>query len=526
MSNSAKKALMCSISLALSLTAFTIPCSAQTSVSEKTDFTEFELKQINDAISDYFVLRNDVLKAENLTEALCDSTISDLSIISTDRINYNKKLLENMNMHVVDSNSQISVGSIHIDNTSSNETIIADIYEWNWIEYDSGGEKTDFMGYSIDHIVTLEKNGDENYTVSSDVYDDMFEQVANKPSHVSLPLANQTSEAVDTDSCVPNVTTSTLGKNSSGAVNYDVNLAIEYADRYVMKDYYQGMNTSYYNPEYGYYSGADCANYVSQCLKAGGMNWDYNSSSKDYTSEKQWWSNTNANATKCTSVTDSNSAISWRYVPSFVNYWKSQGYGSPVSVAKPTDLYPGNPVICDWTPNNGTVNYNHVAICVGYNSAGVPIINSHNYDAYHVPYTFYSSAKLYTIKIVSSNKMISRPSSCISITPKTSLQSLTQSTKPNESVYYKFTVSSLNYYTFYSTGIDNTTYDSTAYLYKDIESGSGCTMYMYEVGYDDDSGSSLNFKIREQLKPGTYYLRVYLRDNTVSGRFKLFYQIS
>ena len=46
-----------------------------------------------------------------------------------------------MNMHVVDSNSHISVGSIHIDNTSSNETIIADIYEWNWIEYDSGGEK-------------------------------------------------------------------------------------------------------------------------------------------------------------------------------------------------------------------------------------------------------------------------------------------------------------------------------------------------------------------------------------------------
>lgn len=56
----------------------------------KNDFTEFELKQINDAISDYFVLRNDVLKTGNLTEALCDSTISNLTIISTDRINYNK----------------------------------------------------------------------------------------------------------------------------------------------------------------------------------------------------------------------------------------------------------------------------------------------------------------------------------------------------------------------------------------------------------------------------------------------------
>lgn len=79
-----------------------------------------------------------------------------------------------MNMQVVDSNNQISVNSIYINNTSSNEQVIADIYEWNWIEYNSCGGKTDFMGYSIDHIITLEKNGDEHYTVLSDVYYDMF----------------------------------------------------------------------------------------------------------------------------------------------------------------------------------------------------------------------------------------------------------------------------------------------------------------------------------------------------------------
>lgn len=284
------------------------------------------------------------------------------------------------------------------------------------------------------------------------------------------------------------------------------------------------MNTSYYNPSYGYYDNADCANYVSQCLKAGGMNWDYGSSGKDYQSEEQWWSNTDANAKVCTSQTDPYSAVSWRYVPSFVKYWKNQGYGSPVSVTS-NNLYPGNPVICDWTPNDNVVDYNHVAICVGYNSSGVPINNSHNYDAYHVPYTFYSSANLYTIKIVSSNKMVSTPSSYTIITPNTTVKSLTQSTAPNQSIYYKFTVSSKNYYTFYSTGVDNTTYDSTAYLYKESESVNGCTMYMYEVGYDDNSGSSLNFKIRQQLEPGTYYLRVYLRNNTVNGKFKLYYQI-
>lgn len=515
---------MCLIGLVLSLTSFTVPCSANALMSEKYDFTESELEQINDAISEYFILRNDVLKTANYAEAFCDNTVSDLSIISTDRINYNANLSENMNIRVVDSNNQISVGSIYIDNTSPDGSIVADIYEWNWIEYDSGGEKTDFMGYSTDHIISLEKKEDGNYVVSSDTYEDMFEQVANKSSNVNSLSPIQTTDDVFTDPFVPSEVVSSSGKNASGNVNYDVNLAIEYADKYVIKEYFDGMKTSYYNPEYGYYNNADCANYVSQCLKAGGMKWDYSASGKDYQSEEQWWSNTDTSATTCTSKLDPYSAISWRFVPSFVNYWKNQGYGFSI-VTTSSDLYPGNPVICDWTPNNGVVNYNHAAICVGYNSSGDPIINSHNSDVYHVPYTFYNTATLYTIKIVSSNKMVSKPSTYTNITPKTTLQSLTQSTVPSQSVYYKFTVSSKNYYTFYSTGIDNTTYDSTAYLYKESESVNGCTMYMYEVGYDDNSGSNLNFKIRKQLEPGTYYLRVYLRNNTVSGKFKLFYQI-
>lgn len=92
MGNLAKKALMCSIILSLSLTSFTMPCFSQTLVSEMNDFTEFELNQINYYISDYFSLRNDVLKTSNLTEVLCDSNISDSSVISIDRINYNKNM--------------------------------------------------------------------------------------------------------------------------------------------------------------------------------------------------------------------------------------------------------------------------------------------------------------------------------------------------------------------------------------------------------------------------------------------------
>ena len=80
------------------------------------------------------------------------------------------------------------------------------------------------------------------------------------------------------------------------ALAYDANGAISYADRY----------WSDYNPDYSNYNsiGGDCANFVSQCLRAGGM---------EMTSGWYWYSYNNRSA-------------SWASCPSMYDYFDKAGW--------------------------------------------------------------------------------------------------------------------------------------------------------------------------------------------------------
>ena len=64
------------------------------------------------------------------------------------------------------------------------------------------------------------------------------------------------------------------------------------------------MNPSRYNPSYYYYLGADCCNFVSQCLKAGGMSMS-----------GTWTATLNTSGTPTADSSYSKSGEAWRYVP-------------------------------------------------------------------------------------------------------------------------------------------------------------------------------------------------------------------
>lgn len=57
-------------------------------------------------------------------------------------------------------------------------------------------------------------------------------------------------------------------------MNYDNGSAVAYALKYALSP----------NPDYVYYQGNDCTNFVSQCLRAGGCKNDYNNA-------RPWWYN-------------------------------------------------------------------------------------------------------------------------------------------------------------------------------------------------------------------------------------------
>lgn len=162
------------------------------------------------------------------------------------------------------------------------------------------------------------------------------------------------------------VTEAALGKDAAmdaqlyaaatGTYTYKAAAAAAYADKYWKN----------YNRNYREYRGVDCANFVSQCLYAGGM---------PRTSD--WYPE----------------SVNWINVMGHIRHFKAYGAfmtASNASVSK------GNPVYYDW---NGNGTYDHVALCVGTNASGMPVVDAHTNNVYHVPWQMGSRGRRATIRL-------------------------------------------------------------------------------------------------------------------------------
>jgi len=387
------------------------------------------------------------------------------------------------------------------------------VYEWTWITYKANGAvASDEMGFGTIHNITVEKI-DDSWIIQKDVYNESdilgTATLADIENQNAGTGTNQKQQIDRSEFYVENQIQPQVYSN------YNANAAVDYADTWVVHEYSTTMqNTSYYNTSmYGYYSN-DCANYVSQCLKAGGMPFDYGSGKSNTNFDgTQWWFDVNPSP----AYDNYNvSPPSWRKVSRFALYWQNEGY-SIVNATNST-VYPGNPA---YYLRNDANDTGQVTICVGYNSAGAPIMNGHNRDVYHVPLSWVSESgyQLKTIKINTSNIFVDTPATAYNFgTPTTTVATVGTYIDPQESRYYKFTVSQADTYTMYSTYYSTNSLDTRAYLYKEsVPSSSGpSVLAMYEIRSDDDSGDGLNFRISEYLQPGTYYLRVRPRYMTAS----------
>ncbi|HCT92069.1 MAG TPA: hypothetical protein DF613_11940 [Lachnospiraceae bacterium] len=159
------------------------------------------------------------------------------------------------------------------------------------------------------------------------------------------------------------------------AVNYTYSYqdAVAYADKYATS----------YNPAYENYNsiGGDCANFVSQCLYAGGLPMTDN-----------WYFRRGADG-KCTRTG------SWSMADGLFNY-VSQYCGTAVVNADPdkmvSSVTAGNPVFY-YSSSKG--RYSHAAICVGVNASGVPVIDAHNNDHLRAVWTLGTWSKRAVVKI-------------------------------------------------------------------------------------------------------------------------------
>ena len=141
-----------------------------------------------------------------------------------------------------------------------------------------------------------------------------------------------------------------LGTHAGG---YDPQQAVAYAEQW---------SGSKRNPDYRSYSGADCMNYVSQCLRAGGL--ETGSDWQPYTA-------------------------SWVGCVSFVNAMRARGY-QVIENPSADQIYPGNPVLFQW--KGSSYEWSHATICVGYDGNGTPIVNGHTRDREHVRWNYGASS--------------------------------------------------------------------------------------------------------------------------------------
>lgn len=349
--------------------------------SESNDVSELELLQNNQQlqveICAYFNA-----KLSNFSN-VCTYSVGETLGLRRNIANRANGLME------MQERAEIEFANIDIDSEirnvleQSEEKLVLDVYEWTTIEYyaSSNSMVTDVMGYGINHEMTFDVVNGE-YILVEDSFDER--NITGVCSQDKLVYEDKIELCQD-------VTAEGVPDNRTRSI-YNVQNVINYANTYCgialsNQDYSDfdgvtsaGNNKTLYNTaEYTVYSGRDCANFVSQCLYAGGL-----------TTDTVW----------------KKDSYAWVNAAGLANYLiTNRGYSSyPASPGNYSNVYPGNPVY--WINPAGSSASGHQMICTGYNSAGIPVVSGHNSDMFRYPISLldHEGHEIKTIQIVNSDQ--------------------------------------------------------------------------------------------------------------------------
>lgn len=346
--------------------------------------------ELTECLSNYFLIREDSYKHGVAVRAAvsamgnCSSQVRQEAQVRANAV----ALLEALaGIEITDAKVTVRYGEdgyiVNGDNT-----ITVFLYEWTFFDYDDLSDDvaaTDLSGYGIYHKITLEQVGD-SFTIVLDEYDESdflgVCTITQASVDEMLAMNYEPQELVDTSLFAPVKRSDYEVAAASGGwemyAGYDPDKVVEYADKYVSHSATGGnVDKGFYNSVYHNYNdmGGDCANYTSQCIAAGGMP-----------------------QVKCAPT----ARDGWYYVDrddrsgtwtgaGYLREWMASNRGIK-KTADPSTLLKGSPVF--YTRDASIVQ--HATICVGRNSAGTPIINSHNKDVYHGIWNYWGAGAIYT----------------------------------------------------------------------------------------------------------------------------------
>lgn len=337
-----------------------VPASASNNEPQLSDSEE---SAVLTAVQEYFELRRDAL-ARSINSSdypnIAASLVND-AVLRADTV---YDLWENENRYIVDFNCSYEVREIHVDQASGNIEVVA--VEYTWFDYNVIGysySATSQTAFGTTHSIVLIGNLVDGYVVIGNSYDER-----DVTGHATTDvIANSATQAsIDTalmDMAIEPMVAGMI-MNTKGMV--DLNACIAYSDEWALRED---------NSIYGFVDSNDCANFVSQCIAAGGFEYDpIDINERSSSSNIQWW-HAEGGVTSTTSCPPA-----WRRVSYFREYWGARYALVPIEVDPDgeyplSNVYPGNPVIS----NDG----GHIVLCVGYDERNYPVINGHTHARYH-----------------------------------------------------------------------------------------------------------------------------------------------
>ncbi len=277
----------------------------------------------------------------------------------------------------------------------SRSKVMAEVYLTTGVTYHYPGieDSSDFFAYGVSHIVELEDT--ENvWRVVSDSFDErdvtgVISGVNTRTEETGICFSERVQIPQDDEQM-----RSTFTYNASkvrSALNYAMTFcgfpptvrkyhSVTGIDPSNSSQSMFSYGTQHYNHAYDhpYASTRDCANFVSQCLYEAGMPTDSDWTFGPY---KEYW-------------------IAADKLVEYLTVMTGNGTAEQMNSSY-NNIFPGNPVF--WYTDSGESS-NHIMMCTGYNTAGIPVVCGHTTNVYRIPVAAFSSAHIIrTVKMATYN---------------------------------------------------------------------------------------------------------------------------
>ena len=240
------------------------------------------------------------------------------------------------------------------------------------IAWRTAAGKTDVEASGVDHTITLADSGVQ-WLVTADAYADDTRAgclEAAGASRARVRAAARAAERAASRVTLPRAARLPIPAHGySDIIEYDRPSAQDYGDTYALS----------YNPTYVRFDGADCADFASQCARAGSM------PLTSGTASTGWWYDKGGTS----SPANDTYSLSWINVTKQMGFWNGRRTDWETSAGT---LSRGDFIYYDWS---GDGVWDHVAMVAGTNSAGQKVIDAHTTDHYRVFWKLGSSSTKY-----------------------------------------------------------------------------------------------------------------------------------